>query len=304
MSHTDEVSSPLVAALRPPPKLVSVIIPCRNVAHCLGDQMSALKLQDYQGNFEIVVVDNGSDDETANVARSWQSELRVVVVDFPEKQGHGAALNSGCKHAHGDLIAICDGDDVASPGWLSALVRGARHADLVGGAQEVGLLNHSVVQSWRRPPPQDQLPIGCSFLPYAFSSNCGVWSDVIKAVGNFNENYPFAGGDLDFSWRVQLKSYRIQFVPDAILHYRYRETPRELARQLYQYGRADAQLFRDFRAVGMPRKLIRHLAIWVYVALYPLVGVWSARGRGRLVGYAAFQVGRLAGCWRFRTFYP
>jgi glycosyltransferase involved in cell wall biosynthesis len=295
----------LSGSIRTEPTKVSVVLACFNAAEFLGQQLAALAEQEYQGELEFIIVDNGSTDSSGQIARQWDPGRSVSVIEYSEQKGQAPALNRGWRQARGELILICDADDVVSKKWLSSLVEVATDFDLVGGPLECTRLNERVVQGWRIPPKTDRFQLACGYLPYAFSGNCAIWRDVLEELDGFDESHgDIAGRDIDFSWRLQLRGYKMGFVPGAIVHYRYRTSLAALARQFYNYGRANGLLFSEFRRYGMPRRLLRHLAVWGYVLLYPLFGVWTARGRGRLTNYASYQLGRAVSCFQFRTLYP
>src|SRR5204862_175427 len=81
---------------RDAPRLVSVLIPVRNAARLLPDQLNALAAQDYDGPWEVVVADNGSSDGSASVARRLAGRLPSLrVVDASGRRGAGPARNAG-----------------------------------------------------------------------------------------------------------------------------------------------------------------------------------------------------------------
>ena len=98
--------------------LLSVVIPTRNRAHLVCEAIeSALSQRD--GQVEVIVVDDGSTDDTANVlARSFGS--RIHLLRMPHRRGVGAARNAGVRLARGELLAFLDDDDLWLPGKLDA----------------------------------------------------------------------------------------------------------------------------------------------------------------------------------------
>lgn len=95
--------------------LISVIVPVRNEQAAIGELLRSLDAQDCR-NFEVIVVDDGSDDGTVSVVnQSGVSNLRVI-----ENPGTGkkAAITAGVRAARGSLIVTTDGDCVVPPGWL------------------------------------------------------------------------------------------------------------------------------------------------------------------------------------------
>ena len=86
--------------------LVSVVIPCYNQAHFLGEAIESVLAQTYP-HLEIVVVDDGSTDNTGEVAARYPG-VRYV---RQENQGLAAARNTGLRHSSGDYLVFLDADD-------------------------------------------------------------------------------------------------------------------------------------------------------------------------------------------------
>src|SRR5207253_1663164 len=82
-------------------------------------------------------------------------------------------------------LAFCDADDVATPGWVSALAEAAAQADLVSGEIELEQLNDPAGQAWERATPLGGVPT-TEFAPYPAGGNCGMWGGVAHEL---------AGGD-------------------------------------------------------------------------------------------------------------
>jgi len=286
------------------PSLISVVVPVRDAEKTLPEVLAALSRQRYRGAWEAVVVDNGSLDGSAAVARRWADrEQRARVIEAPGGAGGARARNGGVRATGGDFIAFCDADDVAHPDWLSGLASVAPHADLVSGRNDYERLNQPLVRSWHPDRPRDRPQELLGFLPYASGANAGVWRDVFEALGGFDEGTA-SGDDVDLSWRAQLASYTLGFAVDGVVHYRYRPTLGGLAAQYYKYGKGNAWLFARFASAGMPTsglgaglrrwwlllRLVRHLPT-------------SPSHRGRWVQLAALSAGRLVGSIRQRRLY-
>src|SRR4051794_20497634 len=156
---------------RAPPRLVSVIVPVRNGAAVLGQQLAALERQGYRGRWEVVVADNGSSDGTAAVVAEWTGRLPMRRVAADRRRGINVARNVGVNAANGDLLAFCDADDQVAPGWLEALVETARGADLVGGRLDEETLNQDPRAPRRPRHPRNRLPTALEFLPFAPGAN-------------------------------------------------------------------------------------------------------------------------------------
>jgi GT2 family glycosyltransferase len=300
------VSSRSAAEAIEPIGSASVVLPVLNAATTLGDQLAALSKQDWTGEYEVIVADNGSTDRSGRVVAEWVDRLpKLRVVDASDRRGANHARNVGGRAADGALILVCDADDVVEPGWISAMVRAAEHADVLGGAFEETSLNDSVSSAWRPSHSTTRLPTTVNeFLPFAVSANCAVRTDVFRALGGWSEDYMYGGDDVEFSWRAQLHGYRLAFVPDAIVRYRYRSGLRALFHQFSAYGMAESHLYRDFRGAGAKRRTPTAMAkryAWL-VAHVPDLARSSAT-RGRWVRAAAFNWGRLRGSVKYRTLY-
>lgn len=102
------------------PALVSVIVPARNAAGTLGTALDSVLAQDY-GNLEVLVVDDASEDATAQVARA-RGDDRLRLLAHPRRRGAAAARNTGMSQARGAWLAFLDADDQWLPGKLSRQV--------------------------------------------------------------------------------------------------------------------------------------------------------------------------------------
>jgi glycosyltransferase involved in cell wall biosynthesis len=238
------------------PALVSVVIPARNVAAVIDEQLDALSRQRYTGEWEVVVVDNASNDATGARARAWKGLVPALHVVTPAVRGGSTASlarNTGVAAAGGDLVLHCDADDVVADGWIEALVAAAADADMVAGAVDLERMNSPRTvarRGWR--PAVDHLPVALGFLPEVPGGNCAIWRRVLDDVGGWNERY-LAFDDFELAWRVLLAGYRLAFAPDAIIHHRLRPSLRALWRRAVRDGEGEVQLYCDFRAQGMPR---------------------------------------------------
>jgi glycosyltransferase involved in cell wall biosynthesis len=300
------------------PSSVSVIVPAYNAAATLAEQLEALAAQRYDGDWELVIVDNGSTDGTADLARCYRHRFKAfTLVDGGSRRGHSAPRNAGASAARGELLAYCDADDIVAPGWLQAMADAARRHDLIGGWLDVRPLNDDATRSWHQPWPRDRLRSW--LLPYAVSANLAIWADVLHELGGWSSDHEDGGEDVELSWRAQLAGYRLGFAPDAVVQYRYRTGLRETARQAYGIGVTGEKILRDFaflRADDRPpdgtldgdqagddgggalrRALGR--AAWLAARLPYLAG--PRRHRGLWISVGAEYAGRLSGAVRYRV---
>jgi glycosyltransferase involved in cell wall biosynthesis len=290
-----------IPALRPP-SLISVVMPVLNGEAHIADQLGALAQQTYDGDWELVVADNGCRDGTIAIVESWRPRLpSLTIADARRRRGLNHARNAGASAARGDFLVFCDSDDVATPGWLAAMADASRDADIVGGRLDWSTLNDPVVLAWRPQTPMTDLVVGHGFLRYAPGGNMGVWTRVAKEIG-WDEEFTFGSSDHGFAWRAQLNGYRLAFAPDALMQQRFRSTLWSMARQHFRYGRSGPQLHRAFGHAGLPKPdNSEAIAEWSRL-LSSMPDLWASRElRGRWIRGASFRLGRLAGSVRARV---
>lgn len=98
--------------------LVSIVIPAHNAETSLARTIDSVLIQKY-ASLEVIVVDDGSEDKTLDVAQAYGSKIRVAE---QQNQGQGSARNHGIRLASGELIAFLDSDDYWKPGFLDVCV--------------------------------------------------------------------------------------------------------------------------------------------------------------------------------------
>ena len=107
-----------MTAGQPAPPLVSVIMPAYNTGKYIGEAIDSVLAQDYP-NKELIVIDDGSRDDTVDQIQSYGDQLTLIT---QSNQGSAVARNAGLKAAKGEFIAFLDSDDLWLPGKLTAQV--------------------------------------------------------------------------------------------------------------------------------------------------------------------------------------
>lgn len=281
---------------------LSVVIPAFNAAATIGDQLDALLAQDWSASWEVIVADNGSTDDTAHVVRTMATtHPRLRVVDAGGRPGPSYARNCGVRAANGSSIAFCDADDVVADGWLAAIGGALREHRLVTGPQEYERLNPSWTWGVYGTRPARALQTFDDIFPFGPTANLGVRRDHFDDVGGFDAAMNTAE-DLDFCLRSWLTGVSVVFVPDAVVHYRYRCDVRSLWRQALSYGATTPVIARKLaehdqatpsRWAGAKR--------WIWL-IRRLPTLRDRAGRARWVVVAGNAVGRVIGSARARWF--
>jgi glycosyltransferase involved in cell wall biosynthesis len=192
---------------------VSVIVPARNAAGTLGATLAALAAQNSRGGYEVIVVDDGSTDDTVAVARSGAVPLRVVTA---AGSGPAAARNLGAEVASGTVLAFTDADCVPEPGWLAAGMEAMAAADLVQG---------------RVLPPEDAsigpydryLTVTSEYGLYE-TANLFIARDLFQRLGGFESILTprrgiELGEDVWLGWRARRAGARTAFSDAALVRH-------------------------------------------------------------------------------------
>ncbi|WP_346290803.1 glycosyltransferase [Sphaerothrix gracilis] len=207
---------------------VSIIIPCFNCAETVANTISSLISQDLAGNFEIIVVDNNSTDNSREVVATFE-QVRSVIED--EIQNAAATRNQGIAQAAGEIIAFTDADCVPRQNWLTQGIKALQtsQADFIGGRVVVEPLT-----------PQSSTAEMLDTL-YSFSQknliknyraamtgNLMIKKSAITKIGWFDETLNELE-DIDLGMRLSAAGFAIAYAPDCIVSH----PPRTTAQQVW-----------------------------------------------------------------------
>ncbi|MDT8436360.1 MAG: polysaccharide deacetylase family protein [Gemmatimonadota bacterium] len=277
---------------------LSVVIPCRNAADTLGAQLEALAGQEWTGEWEVIVADNGSTDGTRALAAHWQGRLPGLrVVDAAGRRGASHARNVGAEEATGDALAFVDADDIVAPGWLAAMARALRRREFCASRFDYARLNPG-----RRPRPgagsqerELQYLWYSPHVPHAGGSGLAIRRNLHRRLGGFDEGLRRLQ-DTDYCIRAALQGIELCFVPDAVLHVRLRPRGRAEFQQARAWARTNCLLYARHRTEPEDWRLAwsGYLYGWWVLARRSL----RRAGFGDMDGYArriGWKVGLLEG---------
>jgi GT2 family glycosyltransferase len=228
-----------VALLAETPR-VSVVICSYNGGRTLEQCLRSLLALDYP-DYEVILVDDGSTDNTREIARRFPA-VRAIHQD---NQGLSAARNTGLQAATGSLIAYTDSDCFADPDWLTHLVYQLQRsgAAAIGGPNltpEDGWLAACVAASPGQPTHVLESDQVAEHIP---GCNMAFRREALEAINGFDPKYRKAGDDVDLCWRLQRAGMWITFAPGAFVWHHRRQNPRTYLRQQAGYGEAEALLW-------------------------------------------------------------
>jgi O-antigen biosynthesis protein len=222
---------------------VSVVVCPFNGAKWLGQCLRAAVEMNYP-DFEIIVVDDGSTDNSAQIAAQFPVRLIRTA-----NHGLGAARNIGWKAASGQIVAYLDDDAMPEVNWLQFLER----AFAASG--------HAAVGGPNLPVPEDGLVAACvanapggpthillteEIAEHIPGCNMAIRRQSLEAIGGFDERFHIAGDDVDICWRLQERGWTVGFSAAAMVWHHRRASAAAYWKQQVNYGRAEAQLERKW----------------------------------------------------------
>ncbi len=283
----------------------SVIIPTYNGERLLPTCLNALRAQTYPSDrFEVIVVDDGSRDDTQTLLARDYPEARVVALSG--NRGLAAACNAGAAIARGEVLIMLNNDTEAEPGWLYALVEPlVAHPEVGAVASKILLFDRrDVLHSAGDMYGRDGIP-----------RNRGVWErdtgqydgdrrvfggcggavayrrEAWEEAGGFDEQFFMYLEDVDLAWRLRLLGWEALFAPRARVYHRVSATGGGVLASFYTGRNTLWVLFRDVPAPILARYWPLMLRAQLRIA-WEAIRAWrGAAARARLRGQVAGLLG-------------
>lgn len=284
--------------------LVSIIVLNWNGRDLLVECLCALQAQTYP-NYEIIVVDNGSTDGSADLVRAQFPS--VWLIELPENVGFGAGNNVGYRHAHGEYIALLNNDTRVSPQWLAELCDALRRYPRAGSAASqivfydrpdlidtAGDAYHSVGIARKRGHLK---PVGGIFaqesIVFGACAGAALYRrTMLEEIGFFDEDFEIYDDDVDLSFRAQLAGWKCVYVPAALVRHRVAATmSKQTERAMYLIKRNTLWVIWK----NMPTALLIRYGIGILVyhlisdVLAILHGYGKSAVRGRIDAMRAWR---------------
>jgi GT2 family glycosyltransferase len=216
---------------------VSVVIPNLNGRNLLGDCLASLDKQTFR-DFEVVLVDNGSDDRSVDFVKDNFRWVKKII-ENSENLGFAGATNQGIAVSQGELIALLNNDTEAHPEWLGEMVRAADHNPGAGmfASKTLFFDDRKVIDTTGHLFYPDGLNRGRGRLEVDegqyddkidvfFPSGCAALyrKSMLDEIGLFDEHHFAYGDDTDIGIRGRLAGWTCLFVPTAIVYHHYSVT--------------------------------------------------------------------------------
>ena len=285
---------------------VSVVVPVYNGARHVRQTLDALaRLEPAAGGaVEVVVVDDGSRDETPDIVAGYPFRLIRQA-----NRGPASARNAGWRASTGGVVYFTDSDCIPPPGWIGGLLGAFDDPDVGAAAGSYDLANpRRVLPRLIQAEILDRHRRMGDFVRAAGTYNMAVRREVLESVGGFDEGYPTASGeDNDLSYRIQKAGRRIAFRPACRVAHHHPERVGKYLKSQFVHGYWRSRLYRrhpEFLAgddYTRKRDLLDAFLATCAVLLVPFsvwhplpIGVSLLFVLGVLVLVEAFTSGRLA----------
>ena len=203
--------------------MISVIIPVYNGEKTLARCLTSLESQTVpRDKYEIIVVDDGSKDNTRKVAEGFS-----VDVVSQKNQGPAAARNLGVKTAKGDTVLFIDADCEATPDWIDEMTNIFRNPEIVGGKgiykthQKEIIARFVQIEYEERYERMKRYP----YIDFIDTYSAGFRRDVFLSYGGYNTSFPTASvEDQEFSFRLGKANLKMVFNPNAIVYHKHKSS--------------------------------------------------------------------------------
>lgn len=235
-----------VADTPPDLPVVSVVIPVKDREEELGRCLDSLARLRYPGEkLQVIVVDDGSSDRSAAVAREAGA---LVVPSGGKGRGPAAARNRGAAAAWGEILAFIDSDCTASEGWLEELIPAFSDpatvavGGLVDGMHDAGPLDrYEAVMSSLTLGGRERAGSSGDDTFYLPSCNLLVRRSQFLAADGFADGM-HVGEDVDLTWRLRDRGLTIRYLPTGRVWHEHRARLRPFMARRFDYGTSEGLL--------------------------------------------------------------
>lgn len=198
-------------------KKFSVIIPAFNAERTIDRTLQSLIAQNSAGDFEIIVVDDGSADKTAEIVRKYPVKLIQK-----ENCGPAAARNLGVEESSCDIVLFTDCDCVPEPDWVQKMTEPFTDKDVSGVKGVYISRNRNIIARIIQLEFEERYLMlkKLKYIDFVDSYSAAVRKEAFLSVGGFDTSFPKADNeDVDLSYKMANAGYKMVFQPEAVVEH-------------------------------------------------------------------------------------
>jgi GT2 family glycosyltransferase len=205
-----------------------VAIPCYNGAAFVGQAIESVLGQSHPP-FEVLVIDDGSTDASAEIIQSYP----VRLLQHVHNKGLAHARNSAINVATGDILVFLDVDAFADTELLANLLSGYDSPDVAGvGGQGIESNLRSVADRWRRVHASQGHGNAPKDVEFLYGLCMSFRLEMLRQVGGFNGAFRTNAEDMDVGLRIRSAGYRLRYLPQAQVYHQRTDDKNSLKRTM------------------------------------------------------------------------
>jgi GT2 family glycosyltransferase len=279
----------------------SVIIVNWNGRQYLQSCLDAVMSQSFV-DFEVILVDNGSTDDSVQFVRAHYGEVRIV--QLAENLGFTGGNHAGLDVASGQFIALLNNDTRVEPGWLGSLINGMKsHADvgicasriIIDGTDRIDSIGDRFTTAFTGTKIGHQKSAHIFDTAQPVQGGCAAAilyrRSMLNQIGFFDDEFFFNHEDTDLNLRAWLSGWKCIYVPDAVVHHKVSASVGELsATTVYYFSRNNEWVWIKNVPLGL---MIRYFPQRV---LYELASLFFYGFRSQML--RPFLKGKIDALWK------
>lgn len=216
--------------------MISVIVPAYNAEKTINSTINSLLRQNFpKKSYEIILVDDGSNDKTVELA----SKFPIKIIRSVHK-GPAFSRNLGAKKSKGDIILFIDSDCIADKNWIRHMIEPFKDSDVVGVSGKYRTLNQDSIIARFSGYEIEERHVNMEkkkVIDFIGTFSAGYRKKIFLKFGGFDIRFKTSSGeDAELSYRIAKFGYKMVFQPSAIVYHPHPDSLLKYLKQKYYRG--------------------------------------------------------------------